>query len=266
MLTGFCRYLNKNFMDKLSVVIITKNEAANIEKCLRSVKDIADEIVIVDSYSTDNTLDICASYGARIFQREWDDFSSQKNFGNEKAEYEYVFSIDADEELTKEMSDSIIKLKASGLSDGIAYEVKRLTYYCGKPIRHCGWYPDKKIRLWKKSECKWEGLVHEQLVFKNEVHVKILAGDMNHYTVTDMSQQIQKILTYTNYRIEKQLTDGNLKKPWIFKILAKPMLKFFDMYFLKLGFLDGFPGLVVSVNSSMSRFWYLAKLRMILNK
>lgn len=250
-------------MDRLSVVIITRNEENNIDRCLRSVKDIADEIVVVDAMSTDKTVEICKKYGAKVYEREWDDFSSQKNYANDKATEEYIFSIDADEELTEELKKSILRKKADGLGERIAYETKRLTYFCGNPVKHCGWYPDKKVRLWKKSECRWKGLVHEKLEFDMPVKTETLNGDLNHYTITDLSQQISKIMTYADYRIETLEKENKLYKPTVFKIIMKPIAKFISIYFVKLGILDGYTGYVIAKNSAFARFFFLSKLRMI---
>lgn len=249
-------------MDKLSVVIITHNEESNIGRCLDSVAKVADEIVVVDAYSTDKTEEICRQFCVRFYQREWDDFSSQKNYANERASYDYVLSIDADEALSEELIRSILQEKSNGLHG--AYWFNRLTYFCGYPVRHCGWYPDRKLRIWDKNEARWSGLVHEELKFGEKPKKTVLDGDLLHYTIERLDQQVEKIMRYTNYRVETALKNG--KRATLAALLLKPMFKFFKIYVLKAGFLDGFVGFLIARNSAFSRFLYLSKLRIEQNK
>jgi len=141
-------------MPKLSVVIITLNEEKNIGRCLESVKDIADEIVIVDSFSTDRTEEICLRYNARFIKHEFVGHIEQKNWAIEQASYLHVLSLDADEELSERLKKSILEVKGNWKHDG--YYFNRLTNYCGKWIRHTSWYPARKLRLWDRSKGKWE--------------------------------------------------------------------------------------------------------------
>jgi len=136
---------------RLSVVIITYNEERNIARCLQSVIDVADEIVVVDSFSTDKTVALCAKYNARVIQRKFDGYGNQKHFATTQANFDYVLSLDADEELTKELKESILIAKESPEYD--CYSFNRKNFYCNKPIRFCGWYPDKQSRYKSKPFC-----------------------------------------------------------------------------------------------------------------
>ena len=137
---------------KLTTVIITLNEEGNIGRCLASVKDFSDEIVVIDSLSTDKTEEICSKFGVRFVKQKWMGYSAQKNLGNSLASNDWIFSIDADEEVSKELKNSILELKNKEISDDNVFIVNRLTNYCGKWIRHCGWYPDSRIRLWNRKK------------------------------------------------------------------------------------------------------------------
>ncbi|HDH96448.1 MAG TPA: glycosyltransferase family 2 protein, partial [Proteobacteria bacterium] len=164
----------------LSVVIIAYNEEANIERALASVA-WADEIVVVDSGSTDRTVEICRRHGARVIERPWEGFIAQKNFALAQAENEWVLSIDADEEVSPRLAESIKSVLAGdGRFDG--YMVKRRVFYLGRWINHCGWYPDWRVRLVRKSKARWVGdQVHETLEVDGAVG-RIADGDLNHYS------------------------------------------------------------------------------------
>lgn len=246
-------------MEKLSVVIITYNEENNIGRCIDSVQAIADEVVVVDSFSTDKTEKICRSYGVRFYQRMWDNYSEQKNYANSLASFDYVLSIDADEVLSEELLASIKREKENFIFD--AYKFNRLTFFCGYPIRHCGWYPDAKVRLWNKTLATWNGSVHEGLVFNNTPSVKCLAGDLLHYTTSSIHAQVEKVNHYTENKAKEAFVRG--KRVSAFKILLKPGYKFFSVYVLKLGFLDGFAGLLISLLSALDSFLFLSKLKLM---
>src|SRR5580700_10455407 len=141
-------------MIRISTVIITFNEERNLARCLDSVKNIADEIIVVDSYSTDNTAAIAAAYNARFIQNEFAGYSQQKNFATQQASYDWILSLDADETLSAELINSIMEVKSAPQFS--AYQIPRLTNYCGKWIRHCGWYPDKQTRLYDRTKGCWE--------------------------------------------------------------------------------------------------------------
>ena len=165
---------------KISAVIITKNEERNILRCLNSVQDVVDEIIVVDSGSTDSTADICEQFGVKCVQQEWLGYSEQKNFANSLASNDWILSIDADEELSDELKHSVLKYKSKHVSPDLVFSMNRLTSFCGHWIRHCGWYPDRKIRIWNRKVGKWQGEIHETLEFSSDVQEKPLKGDLLH--------------------------------------------------------------------------------------
>jgi (heptosyl)LPS beta-1,4-glucosyltransferase len=152
---------------KISAVILTFNEEKNIERCLDSLVGVVDEIIVMDSFSTDYTEKICLRYSVSFIQRKWEGYAQAKNYGNSLAENDIILSIDADEALSKELQNDIIERKKSGFTG--CFRVKRLNNYCGKWIKHCGWYPDKKIRVFDKKRTAWKGdFVHETLEISKE--------------------------------------------------------------------------------------------------
>lgn len=244
-------------MEKISVVIITFNEARNIARCLDSVIDIADDIVVVDSFSTDQTQEICKLKGVRLYQTQWQGYSVTKNYGNSLAIHNYIFSIDADEALSDELKKEIITLKNSAkLSD--AYYVKRLTNYCGSWIRHCGWYPDTKLRLWNKQKGKWEGNIHEEVKMESNSVTHTLKADLHHYSYYSVHQHINQANKFTDLTALEAFNKG--KKAGILKIIFSPIIKFKRDYFLKLGFLDGYHGFIICAISAFATFLKYTKL------
>lgn len=246
-------------MIKLSVAIITLNEEKNLERCLRSLTRIADEIVIVDSFSTDRTIAIAEQYSARIIQHAFEGYVKQKNIACEKTSYDWVLSIDADEVISPELEQSILSVKND--TKYRAYTMSRLTNYSGKWIKHSGWYPDRKIRLFNKSAGQWIGdRIHE----KWEAHSKTepvgkLSGDLMHYSFYCISDHIKKIEKYTEISARTAVERG--KSCSILKILVVPKWNFFVNYILRLGFLDGYYGLIVCMFTSYETQIKYAKIR-----
>jgi glycosyltransferase involved in cell wall biosynthesis len=244
----------------LSVVIITKDEEKNIGRCLESIKDIADEIIIIDSFSTDKTREICSAYRVKFLTREWLGYTETKNFGNSLATGEYILSLDADEELSAELKSGINHLKNSdNLAE--AYSFNRLTSFCGRWIRHGGWYPDRKIRLWKKDTAYWEGLVHEKLVLENKSAIEHLRGDILHHSYYSINDYLKQMIRYTDLAAEENLRRG--KKAPLIRLILSPFSKFIGGYFLRAGFLDGFSGLTISILSSTATYLKYAKTRQL---
>ncbi|MCK5822386.1 MAG: glycosyltransferase family 2 protein [Bacteroidales bacterium] len=244
-------------MIKLSVVIITYNEENNIERCLLSVKDIADDIVVVDSFSTDATQEICKKYNVRIFEHKFEGHIEQKNWAITQAEFPHILSLDADEELSEELKKSIKEVKNNWKYDG--YYFNRLTNYCGKWIKHSGWYPDKKLRLWDSRKGKWAGTnPHDKFELNTNCNKYHLIGDLYHYSYYSISQHIETINKFSDIAALARFEKG--KKSNFFKIIFSPFWKFIRTYFIKLGFLDGFYGFVISVNSAHSTFLKQVKL------
>lgn len=244
-------------MENISLVVIAHNEEMNIERCLASVKDICNEIIVVDSFSTDQTLEICEKFNAKVFQKKWAGYSLQKNFGNEKASNNYILSLDADEVLSDDLRASIKEIKESGFKG--AYAFNRLNNYCGKWIKHTSWYPDRKLRIWNKNEGQWEGDIHEEVKFSNDIPVQQLKGDLLHYSYASITQHISQYNLFTDYVAEEAFSKH--KRSNLFIAFYKSFWKFFREYFFKLGLLDGYYGFVVSILSSHATFLKYLKLR-----
>ncbi len=248
-------------MQALSVVIITLNEEKNLPSCLQAVKDIADEIIVVDSFSTDKTVEIAEQYGAKVVQQEWLGYAKQKNFANSLAKNDYILSLDADEVLSDELKHSI---QAVEKWDG-AYEFSRLTNYCGSWIRHCGWYPDKKTRIFPKKDTLWEGdFVHETLNLLPNTITHCLKGDLWHYSYHNREEHYNQIDKYSSLHAQKMYSKG--KKAHWFKLFLSPAFKFFRTYILQLGCLDGTAGYYVSKISAKAVYLKYKKLQALLNK
>lgn len=247
---------NKCDMDKISAVIITKNEERNIGRCLKSLEGIADEIIVIDSFSTDDTQKICNEYGVKFIEKEFIDYSSSKNYGNSIAKHSFIMSVDADEELSTELRESIALAKLDLKEDG--YFVNRRNNYCGQWIYHCGWYPDTKLRLFKKSKAKWEGKIHETLKLSSH-STKPLLGDLLHYSYLTIYEHASKVNLFTELQA-KDLFERR-KKVTILKIIIAPLFEFLKKYIFKKGFLDGYYGFVISAMSSYYIFYKYAKLR-----
>jgi glycosyltransferase involved in cell wall biosynthesis len=230
-------------MDRISAVLITKDEARNVERCLRSLDGVADEVVVVDSGSTDGTVELCERLGARVARRPWAGFGPQKNAGNALAANEWVLSIDADEALDDELRAAILAAKAGGLSG--AYALSRLNWYYGRFVRHGFEYPDRKVRLFPRSRASWdEQPVHESLRLEPGLAVTRLGGHLLHYTYLRLEEHVLKANRYTNLAAEGALARG--ARPSVAKIVLGPLATFLRAYVLKRGFLDGLHGFVLA--------------------
>ena len=241
---------------KLSVTVITFNEEENIRDCLASVK-WADEIIVVDSFSTDNTPTICKEYTDKIIQREWPGHVKQKQFALEQASGDWILSLDADERLsegaTREVKAEIKKHKAS--VDG--YIFPRRSFYLGRWIKYGGWYPDRKLRLVRKGAAYWGGVnPHDKLITKGST--KCLQNDILHYVYRDISHQLETVDNFS--RIVANIWHKEGKKFSLFSLLIRPTASFIRTYFWKRGFLDGMPGFIISVITSYYVFLKYAKL------
>lgn len=241
---------------KLSVVIITHNEEQNIGRCIDSVQDIASEIIVLDSFSTDQTESICKAKGVIFQQRTWEGFSAAKNFANTLATGDVILSLDADEALSPQLRQNI-KTTCETMHDD-AYMINRLTQYCGTWIRHGGWYPDRKIRLFKRGICAWAGDVHENLIFTNTPAIARVQGDILHYSFSKIDTHIKKIMTYATLSARRDLDRGK-RYNFVMHGVIKPWFAFINMYFFKRGFLDGFYGWVIACNSAFEKFLRYAK-------
>lgn len=236
---------------KFTAVIITFNEERNIERCVQSLVPLTDDIVVVDSFSEDATVDICHKYGARVFQRSFAGYSDQKNWANSQANYDYIFSIDADEVVSAELQQSIQNIQEP-LAE-TAFIVNRLTNYCGKWIRHGGWYPDKKTRLWNKNNAIWVGLIHETVSFKKPVATIHLNGDLQHYSYISIDAHRHQAIKFA--KLSSVQMFENCKKTTLLTILVAPAFRFLKTYLFKGGFLDGYYGFVIAKISARATFY-----------
>lgn len=238
-------------MKKVSAVIITLNEEENIGRCIDSVKEIADEVVVVDSFSSDKTVAIAIAKGARVIQHRFEGHIEQKNFAKQQAAYDYVLSLDADEALSEELRQSILSEKQRLSADG--YAMNRLNFYCGKPIKTCGWYPDTKLRLWNRTKGQWNGInPHDKFELEETASVKHLQGNILHHTY------LSKEALYTQVEKFADIGANHLKQRSIFYLITKmcfsALFKFIRNYVFKSGFTEGTDGFVICHQQSREVF------------
>lgn len=242
----------------ISVVIITLNEERNIAKCLDSVKAIADDVVVVDSFSTDKTEELCISHGARFVKHQFEGHIQQKNWAITQAKFPHILSLDADEVLSDELVEAIKEIKDDWKGDG--YTMNRLNNYCGKWIRHTGWYPDRKLRLWDSRKGAWTGLnPHDRFEMKPGTIIRHLRGDILHYSFNSISEHIRQINKFSDISAMAKFRKG-VSIPFLFTLL-RTLAVFLKKYILKLGFLDGYYGFVISRLSAYGVFLKDIKLR-----
>ena len=244
-------------MNFLSVLIITLNEEKNIARCIDSVRHIADEIIILDCFSTDNTVEIARNMGAIVHQQKFKGYIEQKNCALELASYDFVLSLDADEAIDEKLAQRILEEKEH--FNYSAYRMNRCTSYCGRFIRHGLWYPDKKIRLFDRRSAEWGGMnPHDKIKLAGDGMVKHLPGNILHFSYNSIEEHIQQnnklssIAAHSLYKTGKRVH-------WI-KLLINPGWAFINGYFFRFGFLDGFYGFVIAVNASHQTFLKYIKL------
>lgn len=248
---------------EISAVIITYNEEKRIEAALKSLAGIIPEIVVVDSFSSDSTLKIVKQYTNRIFQRKWTSYADQKNFANSLASHPWILSLDADERLSPELRQELLELKKKEDVPFAGFSIPRKVYYLGKWIRHSGWYPDRRVRLFRHDAARWEGdYVHEKLVLQGKTGK--LKGSIHHFTYGNIHDHLERINKFSDLAAQKLYARG--KKCRWYHLIFLPFLRFLKSYFWKLGFLDGFAGLVISISTSYASFIRYAKLREIWKK
>jgi glycosyltransferase involved in cell wall biosynthesis len=245
----------------LSVVIITFNEEKNIERCLLSVKEVADEIVVLDSFSTDKTPQICEKHQVKFFQHAFDGHIQQKNRAITYAANPHVLSLDADEALDETLIDSIKKAKANFEKEG--YYLNRLTNYCGHWVKYCGWYPDAKLRLWDSRKGHWTGVnPHDKYeLFNGDKQAGQLKGEILHYSYYSVEDHYKQVEYFTNIASKAYFENG--KKAPFYKLIVNPVAKFIDHYLLHLGFLDGKAGYLISRISAYAAYLKYKKLRIL---
>ncbi|RNC68900.1 MAG: glycosyltransferase family 2 protein [Desulfuromonadales bacterium] len=242
---------------KITATIIAKNEEKNLPACLESL-DFADEIVVVDSGSTDRTGDICRSHPKVRYEiREWDGFGRQKNAAADLALNDWVFNIDADERVSPELRASIL---AADVNRFDGFRVARENYFGGRRIRHCGWYPDYNLRFYNRQRCRFgERLVHEAVEYSGPVGT--LVGNLVHYTYQGISDYLTRMDRYSTLAAQEVVKAG--KRPGIAAVTVRPLFTFVKMFLFKKGFLEGYHGFLLSVLYGVYTFAKYAKAREI---
>ncbi|RNC84893.1 MAG: glycosyltransferase family 2 protein [Winogradskyella sp.] len=245
-------------MIKLSGVIITYNEERNIENCILSLIDVVDEIVVLDSYSTDNTKTICEKHNVKFFEQEFLGYVTQKNKAVELASYDCIVSLDGDESLSDELKSSIKHLKSNWRYDG--YYCNRLNNFCGQWIKHSDWYPNKKLRVFDRRKTKFVGhIIHEKLDLEDsKTKVGQLKGDILHKTYQTYSEFNLQTEKFSTLSAQAYFEKGKTSNLW--KMTFNPAWAFFKAYFLRLGFLDGINGFVICAQTANITFLKYSKL------
>jgi glycosyltransferase involved in cell wall biosynthesis len=240
---------------KVSVTVITRNEAATLAAALDSVS-WADEIVVVDSESTDDTVGIAQRFTSRVLVRPWPGYAAQKNYAATQASHDWILSIDADERVSTPLADELQELLSREPAHA-GYRIPRVTFHLGRWLRSTDWYPDFQLRLYDRRRARWKGrLVHESVSADGEVGV--LRGELLHYAYRDLSHHLQTMDRYTTLAARQMHEDGR-RAGWL-DVLVRPRLVFFRNYVLRGGFRDGMPGLIVSAMNAQYVGLKFAKL------
>jgi glycosyltransferase involved in cell wall biosynthesis len=241
---------------KISATIITYNEERNIARAIESLR-CCDEILVVDSGSSDRTCEIAANLGARVLESVWLGYAGQKNYASEQAQNDWILSIDADEALSEALEAEIWQLKKNGAAHD-AYTMPRLAQYLGRWILHSGWYPDRKVRLFERRKASWVGsYVHESV--KVNGSVGHLESNLLHFTCSSLSEHLKTMDRYTTLAAEQMIAEGRPVGWW--ELLVDPAWTFFRTYILDLGFLDGMEGLAIAHMAALYNFLKFAKVR-----
>jgi glycosyltransferase involved in cell wall biosynthesis len=231
----------------LSVVILTFNEQRNIGRCIDSIKEIADDIVVVDSYSKDDTVKIAKAHGARVIEHPFEGYIEQKNFAITQAKFPHILSLDADEMIDAVFRKHISEIKKNWTHDG--YSVNRLNNYCGQWIRHGAWYPDKKLRLWDSRKGKWSGTnPHDRFEMYEKASILHVSGNILHYSYQSVEEHKKKAEHFSSIAAKAYSSQG--RKSSILKIMIHPFFRFIRDYFIKRGFMDGKFGWIIAVVSA----------------
>ena len=251
-------------MPQISVVIITFNEEKNIGRCIDSVKKFADDIVVIDSFSTDKTKEICLSKNVRFIVHTFEGHIEQKNWAITQALYPHILSLDADEAVDELLLNSLLEVKKNWKMDG--YYMNRLTNYCGKWIRHSGWYPDRKLRLWDARKGTWGGTnPHDKYdLIEGDKLTGFLKGDILHYSYYSIEQHYSQTEKFTTIAANAMYNKG--RQASLIKLYISPIVKFIRDYFIKLGFMDGKEGFIICRISAYSTYLKYYKLKNICKK
>jgi glycosyltransferase involved in cell wall biosynthesis len=247
-------------MANLSVIIITKNEAENIRACIESVA-WADEIIVVDSGSSDATVEICRELGAQVYVHDWPGFGMQKNRALGYATKDWVFSIDADERVTHELREAIQSAMQRGQAEG--YEIPRLSSFCGRYMHHSGWYPDYVLRLFRRGSGKFsDDLVHERVIVNGPIAK--LQQLLLHESFRDLEQLLAKINHYST--ASAQMLHRKNRTASLKKAVGHALWAFFRSYFLRAGLLDGREGFMLAVSTAEGTYYRYLKLMLLAEK
>ena len=251
---------NSTVRERISAFVISFNEEVDIARCLKSL-DFCDEILVIDSHSTDSTVSIAKQYGARVIQREWPGYVAQKAFGLENCSHEWVLNVDADEEVSVELKQSILKVLhvAAESQDAVCagYELNRLVYYFNRWWKNGGWYPEYRLRFLKKSLTVWGGAdPHEKPTVKGSVGR--LVGDLYHYTYASLDDQVQQLSRFASLGAKTHYLRG--KRASIASMSVAPLVRFFKFYFIKRGYREGMVGFIVAVLEGYYTFLKYARL------
>lgn len=248
-------------MIRISTVIITYNEEKNIADCIDSVLAISDEVIVVDSFSTDKTEVICLAKGVKFVKNKYEGMIEQKNYAVSLATHNYILSLDADERLSDTLTDSILKVKQKWEADGFSFN--RFNHYCGSWIYHSGWYPDRKLRLFDRRKGRFQGVnPHDEFKLDSGSIHKYLKGDLLHYTFESVEDHRNRLIKYANTAAEHYYKIGRPANHLL--LIIKPAFTFLKKYFIQLGFLDGYNGFVISKMSA--EYVYLRTRRLLLLK
>ena len=239
----------------VSVYVLTFNNRRTIERCLKSL-GWAEELVVVDSYSTDGTYEISKQYTGKVYQRKWTDHRDQYQYAADHTTKDWILFVDADEEIPEELAEEIRRVLRGKANDVVGFVVYRRTYYLGRWIRYGGWYPDYEIRLYRRDKGRWQGGLHAKVVVKGEIGA--LKNQYLHFTYRDISDQIQTIDKYSRIAAEDLLRNGEEFN--LLKLLLHPPFRFIKEYLFKSGFRDGLPGLIIIVSTMFYVFIKYAKL------
>lgn len=231
-------------MIKLSATILTMNEERRIEECLKSLRDIADEIIVVDSGSTDATLEICRRYGCRISVRPMSGFGAQRQYATSLTTHPYVLAIDADEVLSPTLRQNLLLWKRTDPAHRV-YAFSRLNFYCGFAVRHCGWYPDVQTRIFDKRYANWNlRNVEERVTFRDSVSPQLIEGDLLHYRCDTPAQYSEKLRSQALIR-SREIANEKQSIGWLQPIL-RGLSAFFSTYLCQKGFMDGSVGFAIA--------------------
>jgi len=245
-------------MPPISGVVIAFNEEEYIGQCIRSLQNVCDEVIVVDSLSSDRTPEICKSLGVKFIEQPFLGYIEQKNFALEQARYDHVLSLDADEALSDELAASILEVKENWTHDG--YVCNRMNRFCGKWLRYTNHYPDRKLRLWDRRKGSWGGVnPHDKVIMHEDADVARLKGDLLHWMCDSYEEHLDTINRFSTIAAKEAFTKGVTCSPW--KVFYKTFWRFIQHYIVKRGFLHGYMGFVVSYQDAFLCFQKYVKLR-----